>query len=476
MSMPEQRALYSVGLEESEAPSPQPALRFAQRGLGWSLGLFGLMRLPWFQAEALVPLTQLQARLAGLAFGMPVRPIEVTLACSGTDALALCIGAILAYPATWSRRLTGAAGGIALILALNIVRLGTLGRAAGSPRSFEALHLYVWPALLTLAIAGYVFGWIRKAERYAITTCVPTLTESAAVGVPAPPPTSRRAAPLTRRFVVLAAVFLALFTMASPLYLTSTAVLTVASVIARGAAVALGILGVPAASHANVLATTRGAFLVTQECILTPLIPVYLAVVFALSTTWPRRALALLATGPLFGGLGIARLLVVALPPALVGSPMFLVHAFYQLLLAGVVVVLAATWRHGANAMAWRRALVGGVLGGLLAYLLVPPFARALASVFAAGPAFADPQGAIAFLPPFQIGLYVALCMAAFVALEWRTFATGLALLGLSQVALVAVLHLVVTHVGLLPQVRDVRAWAVAGPLLAVAAVLRREP
>lgn len=460
------------------APSPQPALRFALRGLGWSLGLFGLMRLPWFEGEAVLPLTQLQARLAGLGFGAPVRPIEVTLACSGTDVLALCVGAILAYPAAWTRRLAGAAGGSALILVLNTVRIGTLGRAAGSPRSFEALHLYVWPALLTLATAGYVFAWIRMAERRATEPCAPAPTEGMAGAVAArtPWPIARRATPLTRRFVVLAALFLALFTLASPLYLTSTAVLTVAAFIARSAALALGALGMPVAAYANVLSTPRGAFLVTQECILTPLIPVYLAVVCAHSIAWPRRALALLAAGPLFVGLGIARLLVVALPPALVGSPMFLIHAFYQLLLAGVLVLLAATWRHGVNGTAWGRALLGGALGGLLAYLLAPPFTRALESAFATGPALADPQGAIAFLPPFQIGLYVALSVAALVVLEWRTFVTGLALLGLSQVALVAVLHLLVRHVGLLPHVRDVRAWAVAGPLLAVAAVVRREP
>jgi hypothetical protein len=34
------------------------------------------------------------------------------------------------------------------------------------------------------------------------------------------------------------------------------------------------------------------------------------------------------------------------------------------LLLAGVVVLLAAFWRHGAGSTAWRRAILGGALGG----------------------------------------------------------------------------------------------------------------
>src|SRR4029453_14526120 len=99
-----------------------------------------------------------------------------------------------------------------------------------------------------------------------------------------------------------------------------------------------------------VLWTPRGGFLVTQECISTPLVPVYLASICAYSTTWRRLILGVVATLPLFIALGIVRLLVVALPDAVVASPLFLVHAFYQLLLGAVVVFLAALWRHARKA------------------------------------------------------------------------------------------------------------------------------
>jgi hypothetical protein len=280
---------------------------------------------------------------------------------------------------------------------------------------------------------------------------------------------------LTRRFVVLTAVFLGLFTAASPLYLESAGVLAVAAFIARTAAVILRQLGVDAVAAGNVLSTARGAFLVTQECISTPLIPVYLAAVFAYRITGRWRTLALLAAGPLFVGLGIARLLVVALPAALVGSPLFLIHAFYQLILAAVVVLLAAFWRHGAAPAAWRRALLGVALGGAVVYLFGPSYARALTSAFAAGAPLEDPQGAIALLPAFQMGFYVALAVAAFVVFEWRPLVTGLALLGLSQAAVFAALHFLARHGGLVPHVRDVRAWALAGPLLVVVAMVTCE-
>ena len=141
------------------------AVKFALRGVAWSLGFFGLLRLNWTEAHAVLPFTRVQAAVAVGLFGTPALPVEVTLACSGADALALCLGAVLAYPVKWRTRLAGAGGGAALILGLNTLRIGTLGRVAASPAWFNALHVYVWPAVLTLAIAGYVFAWMRLADR-----------------------------------------------------------------------------------------------------------------------------------------------------------------------------------------------------------------------------------------------------------------------------------------------------------------------
>ena len=431
------------------------AVAFALRGIAWSLGLFGVMRLSWFEAHAVLPLTRLQAGVAQGAFGAPRLPIEVTLACSGADALALCAGAILAYPASWATRLRGAAGGIVLILVLNTVRIGTLGRAAASPRLFNALHVWIWPAILVVAIAAYVFAWMRDADTRRMAD--PFVDR----GSPAPPPL------LTRPFVLLTGAFLVLFTAASPLYLESATVLAVAAFIARAAALALRGLGLEATAAGNVLSTGRGGFLVTQECISTPLIPVYLAAVCVYARAWRPRMLGILAAAPLFVGLGIARLLVVALPPALIGSPLFFIHAFYQLLLAAVIVWLAACWRYGVSAAAWRRAALGAALGVAIVYLLDPLYRRALAPLD-------DPQGAIAFLPSFQVGLYAALTVATFAFFEWRLAAAGLALLGLSQIVVFTILQAVAGHGGVMPHVRDVRAWALAGPLLIVIAMVRR--
>lgn len=439
------------------ARRPTDARKFVLLGSALSLGLFGLLRLPWTELQLVLPLTQMQGALAVRWFGAPVLPVQVTLACSGADALALCVAAVLAYPVRWRSRLAGAAGGIALILWLNTLRIGTLGLAVASPWWFDALHLYAWPLLLTLAIAAYVFGWVHFVERF----------ESRSTG-PGPAPPSRTSLQPSRRFIGLTLAFVILFAAAAPFHATSPLVLALGGVIAGAVAAMLGGIGVAAQASANMLTTSRGAFLVTEECISTPLIPVYLAAVCAYAPHRRWLAAGLLATVPLFTALGVARLLVVALPDALIASPLFFVHAFYQLLLGAVVVGAAAAWRHGGRAAATQAAL-GVVAGALFMSLAGPAYTHVVSSL--AGGALDDPQGAIAFLPAFQAGLYLALCIAAFTASRWRRALTGFGLLALTQVGGLMALHALAAS-GIAAHVRDVRAWAVVGPVLIFAAVV----
>ena len=145
----------------------------------------------------------LQGALAARLFGAPTLPVEVTLACSGADALALCLGAVLAYPVRGAARLAGAAGGAALILGLNTLRIGTLGRAAASPAWFDALHLYVWPARAH-----------ARDRRLRVRLDAPRRSRGRRAGrrhgAGDSPPASRAAAAVAA-FVVLTVAFLLLF-------------------------------------------------------------------------------------------------------------------------------------------------------------------------------------------------------------------------------------------------------------------------
>ena len=444
-----------------------PAVSFALRLAAWSLALFGLFRLPWVGAHLLLPATQLQAAAGAALLGPSALPIEATLACSGADALALCLAAIAAYPAAWRLRAAGMASGTAAILALNTIRIGTLGRAVASPRLFEALHIYVWPAVLTIAIAGIVFSWMRLADASASRRANASAEGSARLE-------ALPDALVSLRFALVAAACLLIFTLAAPLYLASARVLAVAGLIARAAAGVLGAVGVQATASAGLLSTPRGAFLVTQECIATPLIPVYFAAVMVYARTWWSAALWSAAAAPLFAALGIARLLVVALPAGLDHPPVFFIHAFSQLLVAAGMVCGIALWRYGARASTWLRAAVALGLAIAFVELFGAPYTGAIVGFRAI--AFADPQGALMFLPAFQFGLFLALWVAAFVPSGWVRFGCGAALLAAIQIAVSGGVQLLFVHAGVAPLVRDIRAWALLGPALIIAAVVNLAP
>jgi len=442
------------------------ARSFALRLITWWLAVFGLLRLPWVATYIVLPATRLQAAAASALLGPSSLPIEATLECSGADALALCLAAIVAYPARWRIRAAGAAGGAAVILALNTIRIGTLGHAAASPRLFDALHVYVWPAVLTIAIAGFVFTWMRVVERQRGSR----RTDGAAEREPHP-----QASPdelLTRRFVPAAGACLLLFTLASPLYLESAQVLAVAGVVARAAAVLLRALGVDATATGGILATPRGAFLVTQECISTPLIPFYVAAVLVYSRSWWTAALWACAGVPLFAGIGIARLLVVALPAGLDASPAFFIHAFSQLLVAAGMVCGAAIWRYGARAATYVRAIAALVLAIAFVRWLGAPYTHAIVWFRTAATAFDDSQGALMFLPAFQFGLFLALWAAAFIPSGWTRFLCGAGLLAATQIAVDGGVQLLALHAGIAPLVRDIRGWALLAPALVIAMVV----
>jgi exosortase/archaeosortase family protein len=429
------------------------ARNFAFSALAWSVGLFGLVRLAWFDSHVVFPLTLLQSNLAERAFGKPALPLDVTAACSGADALALSLAAVAAFPVAVSTRVLGATGAVALILMLNTIRIGTLGQVAGT-RWFNPLHVYAWPAVLTVAIAGYVFWWMRASDT--------------APDTPVEPPAREHFS--ATRFLVLTCVCVAIFTAMAPLYLESATVLGVASFIARAAAFILDQFGARAFAAGNVVWTARGGFIVTQECITTPLIPLYVAGVLAYLPDWQRRTPALLSAFPLFVGLGVARTLAVALPVTVVASSLFVVHAFYQFLLAATVVIAAAVWRYGSHRRAYQRGALAIVAGGAIAILLAAPYARAVALIFPGTAPLDDPQGAVAMLPSFQLGLYVALCMTALASAQWGAAVCGALILLISQVGAHAGLHLWARY--FTPHVRDIRAWAFVVPVLLVAAIV----
>ena len=117
-----------------------------------------------------------------------------------------------------------------------------------------------------------------------------------------------------RRFLVLTAALVAVYFAAAPFFYGSDLVRVLAGWMALAGGTVLTAAGTEATVMGAGIRTAYGGFVVTQECVFTPLIPVYLAGVLSAPLVPWRRALVLAATPTVFFAIGVARVLVLAVP------------------------------------------------------------------------------------------------------------------------------------------------------------------
>ncbi len=111
------------------------------------------------------------------ALGEPVRSVgtqiratafavDVKNGCNGVEAMLILVAAVLAFPAPWVRRLAGIAVGVAIIQALNLVRVVSLFWLGVHRRDvFETFHTAVWQTILILVAVGVFLLWSRRIGR-----------------------------------------------------------------------------------------------------------------------------------------------------------------------------------------------------------------------------------------------------------------------------------------------------------------------
>ncbi len=459
-------------------------LRFALTIGAWFVGLFGLMRLGWVESNLLTPFAQLQQRVAEQLMGVKSGLLYADASCSGGDPMALCMGAIFAYPAAWGSRLQGAAVGLAAITAVNVVRLGSLSMVAENRTLLDVLHLYVWPGILIVVAAAYVYRWMDRQGSRSGGVGGPPAAGAPAAGAPAAVPVG--ALPVlggvTRRFLVLTAVLVAAYFAAAPFFYGSDLVRVLAGWVALTGGAILTAGGTETTVMGAGLFTPHGGFLVTQECVFTPLIPVYLAGVLAAPLTPWRRAAALAATPVIFFAVGVSRVLVLAVPVNVVGNYEVAIHGFSQTLVSVLLVAAAAVWTAGSGRRGATRAFVAlgaGVAAGFAAApvmgLLLGGGAAGLQALTGHGHPFVDEQGAAAVLPAFQLGLFAALWAAVAGRARWRSALAGAGLLAASQLVVAFLVGEMAQYGGFNPHVALIRAWTVVVPVVLVWVLARPE-
>ncbi len=92
----------------------------------------------------IIEMTNIPYTLQGSIIQLPSISLDVEFGCNGIDAVMVYIIAVMAFPATWKKRIVGMIAGFFLIQTINILRISSLAYLGFYHKDvFELIHLYL---------------------------------------------------------------------------------------------------------------------------------------------------------------------------------------------------------------------------------------------------------------------------------------------------------------------------------------------
>lgn len=142
------------------------------------ISLFTLELLAPVQTHVIIPFTEMLAKISAavilpfdnsvVAYGKILQfrdsgfAVSIEAGCNGVEATIVLVAAIVAFPASWSARLTAIGLGFLAIQALNLMRIISLFYLGNWNLSFfEWVHLYLWPVLIMLDVLIVFIVYLR---------------------------------------------------------------------------------------------------------------------------------------------------------------------------------------------------------------------------------------------------------------------------------------------------------------------------
>jgi archaeosortase B (VPXXXP-CTERM-specific) len=93
--------------------------------------------------------------------------MEVVGECTGLYEMLIFLAAMIAFPASYKKKLIGAGLGIPLLYVINIIRMIFIAVIGNwSPKTFDFMHLYFWQVAMILIIVSVWVLWIEKVVNY----------------------------------------------------------------------------------------------------------------------------------------------------------------------------------------------------------------------------------------------------------------------------------------------------------------------
>ncbi|MCJ7457536.1 MAG: exosortase H [candidate division Zixibacteria bacterium] len=176
----------SIPKEEKRSKASKAILRFVLLFIGLLILLIILFSLTAdkFLSSPIEKIEIATAHSVGLVlnlFGMGARvsqkflslknfSVEIIAECTGLYEIFIFLAAMLAYPASFKKKLWGVFLGIPFIFLVNILRMVVITVVSNyRPSAFEFMHLYFWQVALILILLSAWILWIEKivkSERF----------------------------------------------------------------------------------------------------------------------------------------------------------------------------------------------------------------------------------------------------------------------------------------------------------------------
>lgn len=111
-------------------------------------------------------LLHVQATCEGSVIKLPSISLDVKFGCNGLEAVMIYSVAVIAFPASWRKRVIGIIAGFAIIQVLNIIRIAGLAYAGVHFTGlFEIIHIYVAQGIMIAVALGVFLLYLNYAGR-----------------------------------------------------------------------------------------------------------------------------------------------------------------------------------------------------------------------------------------------------------------------------------------------------------------------
>lgn len=339
---------------------------------------------------------------AGATVVTPAIPVEIAESCTGSLVFMILAAAILPFPVSWKSRLRGITLGFLALVLINLFRTSLIILVVSRyPGSLWTWHIVIGQVVVITGITGFFLWWAKDSQQDVLFSFL------------------RNNRTIFHALFLFSIGYLCGY-QAYRIFLESAVGLYVKGHIETHTSWILASLThLPLQNHLSQSSSYRVNLI--EGCLSSPMVVLFVAVVFAWPARWWKRFLIIsLGFIPFFYLYHLIRALLIAGTLGIQPKQMNFVYNFYgQLFLcAAIIGWMAYFWCSAKKSLSYRRfsalfltsapiaAFAGSGIGWLARHTMIPFLTQMIAGSISLS---YDPEQAVSLTPDLQIFLWISL-------------------------------------------------------------------